>query len=470
MNINVFVTVLFVLQIICFFVGRKASKKLDNQDDYFLAGRGIRFFPLMMTLVATQIGGGLILGSAEEAYRFGWYVLLYPLGACLGLMLLAMGIGKKMSQFQVSTVAQLFEVVYRSVRLKQLASILSITSLFLILTAQVIASKKFMVSLGVDHSLIFIGFWGIVILYTVIGGLKAVVATDVIQAAFFIIVFFIGFFYTLSSATPSFLTTAGAGLGESFDFNSSKLFGWLMMPLCFMVIEQDMGQRCFAAKNGRVVSLACGFAALCTLLVCLIPVYYGILGKSMGIAIPEGSSVFMAVIQESTTPTITAFVGCAILAAIISTADSLINAISSNLSQDFAFQWIQGKNNVKISQWITCGIAVAAFLVSYAFNNVVDLLILSYELSVSCLFIPVFAALFIKKGNVLSASLAIALGATGFVLFRFFPLDYIPRELASLCLSFIGYRIGELMKKKENVSLINFPSDNQPRNNKVISN
>ena len=442
MDINVFIAVLFILQIVCFFVAKNASKKLDNQDDYFLAGRGIRFFPLMMTLIATQIGGGLILGSAEEAYRFGWYVLLYPLGACLGLMLLAMGLGKKMSQFQVSTVAQLFEVVYRSVSLKKLASILSITSLFFILTAQVIASKKFMMSLGVDDSTLFILFWAIVILYTVLGGLKAVVATDIIQATFFIVVFFIGFFYTLSAETSSFVTIASAGIGENFDFNASKLCGWLLMPLCFMVIEQDMGQRCFAAKNGRVVSLACGCAALCTLLVCMIPVYYGILGKSIGIDIPEGSSVFMAVIRASTNPTITALIGCAILAAIISTADSLINAISSNLSQDFAFKWMQRKNNVKISQWITCGIAIFAFLVSYGFNNVVDLLILSYELSVSCLFIPVFAALFIKRGNALSASLAITLGATGFVLFRIVPLEFIPREVASLCFSFAGYRVG----------------------------
>lgn len=449
MNVNIFIAVLFILQVICFFVGKKASKKLDSQDDYFLAGRGIRFWPLMMTLIATQIGGGLILGSAEEAYRYGWYVLLYPLGACLGLMLLAMGIGKRMSQFKVSTIAQLFEVVYRSASLKQLASVLSIVSLFLILTAQVIASKKFMVSLGVDQMSIFIAFWGIVILYTVLGGLKAVVATDIIQAAFFIIVFFVGFLYTLSSEAPSFLTTVNAGLGESFDFNPSKLCGWLLMPLCFMVIEQDMGQRCFAAKNGRVVSMACGCAALCTILVCMIPVYYGILGKSMGMVIPEGSSVFMAVIRENTNSTITAFIGCAILAAIMSTADSLINAISSNISQDFAFKWTQRSNNVKTAQWITCGISVAAFFGSFFFNNVVDLLILSYELSVSCLFVPVFAALFISRGNVMSASLAIALGAISFVLLRFFPLDFVPRELASLGCSLIGYVVGQLRTERE---------------------
>ena len=38
---------------------------------------------------------------------------------------------------------------------------------------------------------------------------------------------------------------------EAFTFNSDKFCGWLLMPLLFMVIEQDMGQRCFAAKSWK---------------------------------------------------------------------------------------------------------------------------------------------------------------------------------------------------------------------------
>lgn len=445
MNIAVFIAVLFALQLICVIVGNKASKKLDTQDDYFLAGRGIRFFPLMMTLVATQIGGGLVLGSAEEAYRYGWYVILYPLGACLGLMLLAAGIGKRMSQFKVSTVAQLFEVVYKSARLKKVASLLSIVSLFMILVAQVIASKKFMGSLGVDQMWIFIAFWGLVILYTVSGGLKAVVATDIIQAAFFIGVFFLCFAYSFFADPRGAMDVLSTGSGGNFEFDQAKLTGWLLMPLFFMVIEQDMGQRCFAAKSGKTVSWASGVAALITISVCLIPVFYGILAKNMGIEVAPGSSVLMTVVQASTSPVITALIGCAILAAIISTADSLINAISSNVTQDFDISFMKRETNVRSSQWITCTISVAALLLSFAFNNVVDMLILSYELSVSCLFVPVFAALFIRQGNVYSATYAIVLGAIGFVWFRFMPLDFVPKELASLACSLVGYAIGEAM-------------------------
>src|ERR1700722_1897519 len=234
-DITIFLITFFLLQLVCLWVGRRASKKMESQDDYFLAGREIRFFPLLMTLIATQIGGGLILGSAEEAYRYGWAVLLYPLGASLGLMVLALGIGRRMSRFKVSTVAALFEVVYGSVTLKKIASSLSILSLFFILVAQVIASGKFMISLGVEGNAIFLLFWGLVIAYTVLGGLKAVVATDIIQAFFFIAIFLFCFLYTFFFSSFDVGSLLGTRTTEAFDFDGTKLTGWLLMPLLFMV-------------------------------------------------------------------------------------------------------------------------------------------------------------------------------------------------------------------------------------------
>lgn len=440
MNIPLFIGLLFALQILCLIVGSRSSKKMQDKTDYYLAGKGISFFPLMMTFIATQVGGGLILGSAEEAYKYGWTVLFYPLGATLGLILLACGIGKKMTQFKVSTVAQIFEVVYGSATLKKIASILSIISLFMVFIAQVIASKKFMLGLGVNSEAIFIGFWTIVIIYTAIGGLKAVVATDVVQALFFIGIFFlcIGFVFISGSISWEQATQ----IGSSFDYSlgKDKFVGWLLMPLLFMVIEQDMGQRCFAAASGRTVSLATAGAAICTLSVCTIPVFMGVMGKGLGVEIPPGSSVLMAIINQVTNPILASLVACAILAAIISTADSLINAISSNWAQDF----VTTKKNegIRSARWITTSIAVLGLFSSYFFNSIVDVLIQSYELSVSCLFVPVIFALFRRKGHVLSATLSIVMGAAGFVLFKIYPIEF-PREIVSILMSLAGFGIGE---------------------------
>lgn len=437
MNIGLFIAFVFILQMICLYVASLYTKNLKNNEDYFLASKSLRFYPLMMTFVATQVGGGLVLGSAEEAYTYGWTVLLYPLGAALGLIFLSLGIGSRMSTFKVSTVAQLFESVYLSTNLKKIASLLSIVSLYMVFIGQLIASQKFLLSLGVSSQFVFVGFWMIVIIYTVMGGLKAVVATDIVQALFFLVAFTMALGFALYVDSYSILDTFQSQ--SQFSLSNDKLVGWLFMPMLFMVIEQDMAQRCFAADSGKTVTLATLVAGIITLVICAIPVFFGVLAKVEGIAVQPGASVLMTMVQSLSSPVLAALIGTAIIAAIVSTADSLINAVSSNIAQDFL-----KSASVRTSQMITASIAILGIFLSYFFQNIVDILIQSYELSVSCLLIPVAYALWKREGPKTAALGGILGGLIGFIGLRAYPLDF-PRELISLVFSALGFLIGYLL-------------------------
>ena len=68
-------------------------------------------------------------------------------------------------------------------------------SLFFILVSQGIAAKKFFITLGLENPFFFIIFWSVLILYTVMGGFKAVVYTDVLQAGFILVVIAITFIF-----------------------------------------------------------------------------------------------------------------------------------------------------------------------------------------------------------------------------------------------------------------------------------
>jgi SSS family solute:Na+ symporter len=441
-NSSIFISMLFGLQFFYWLIARRASNSLKGKEDYFLAEKTVQFFPLMMTFLATQVGGGIILGAADEAYQFGWPVLLYPLGAALGLILLGCGIGRKLAKFPISTVAQIFEVAYGSALLRKIASLLSVISLFMILVAQIIASNKFLISLGFNHVFLFILFWLIVIVYTAQGGLRAVISTDIVQASFFSGVFLLCFGFILFFE-PSISSIQMPQL-ENFANVSSKTCGWLLMPLLFMIIEQDMGQRCFAGASPKIVSKASFWAGICTLFICIVPVFLGSLAKAAGFEIPEGGSVLITTIAKTTNPWITALVGCAVLAAIVSTATSLINAISSNLSNDFNLSFLQKVNPMQTIKAMTCLISIGAIFCAFYFDNIVDVLIQSYELSVSCLFVPVFLALFKKRNNFISALLAMSLGAIGFLFFRIYPITF-PKEIASILLSLFGFTCGEVI-------------------------
>jgi len=206
MNMSIFVFLLFALQGIYWLVGQRASKNLNTKEDYFLAGKSVRLFPLMMTFFATQVGGGAVLGASDNAFEVGWTALFYSLGMGLGFILLGSGIGRRLAGFKVSTVVEILEVVYKSVALRRVASVLSIISLFMIFVAQIIGSSKFLVSLGFSNTPLFIIFWAIVIFYTAQGGLKAVISTDIVQASFFSFVLFLcfGWVFFADSSTLSF--------------------------------------------------------------------------------------------------------------------------------------------------------------------------------------------------------------------------------------------------------------------------
>lgn len=446
MSIYFFLTLLCILQTIYWYVGKRAAQKVKEQKEYFLAKREVRTLPLMMTFIGAQVGGGLVLGASDAAYQYGWWVLLYPLGACLGLLALGLGIGKRLASFNTPTIAQILEEVYQSPGLKRLASLLSIISLFMILTAQFIASYTFLKAIGIGSFWVLIAFWGLIVSYTVRGGLRAVISTDMAQATLFSCVFFSSFAYLyFQNHLPSFTLSLA-----TYDLSSTKLIGWLLMPFLYMLVEQDMGQRCFAADSPKTVSRAAIGAMMATLLICIVPITFGVMARAKGLIIPEGASTLMTAVSYATNPWISACVGCAVLAAVVATSTSLINAISSNLALDFSF--FHKQNNLRTAKMITFSIASGALVFALFCHDIVGTLIQSYELFVSGLFVPIFIALFKRKGNFISAFLSIAFGISSFVLFKWVDCP-IPAGIANPLISLLGFSLGEMWVRAKSVAL-----------------
>lgn len=440
MNLYLFVILLFTLQVIYWQIGRRSARQVKAHGDYFLAGKSVNLFPLMMTFLAGQVGGGLVLGAADEAFIHGWQVLLYPLGACLGLLALGLGLGRRLCEFKVSTVAQVLEIAYNSPLLKRIASLLSIISLFMILASQFIASHKFLLAMGISSPWIFSLFWGILLYYTIQGGLRAIIATDIAQGIVFSIVFCACFaFLFFSGKVPEFSSAATA-----FSLSASKFTGWLLMPLLYVICGQDMGQRCFAGSSSHAVKKAALLSSVGIMIVSLVPITFGVLAKNAQLAIPANSSTLILSIDYAIHPLATALVGCAVLAAIIGTAASLINAISSNLSQDF--EMFRKNSNLQTTKILTLIISLAALTMAFYFNNILHILIQSYELFVSALAVPIFIALFRKKGPFLAGLLSILFGIASFTLFKWITPPF-PTEIASLLLSLIGYGCGALIAR-----------------------
>ncbi len=446
MNIVLFLLLLAVLNIGYFILGMYASKGIQTTADYFLAGRNLTLWPVTFTLIATQLGGGMLLGTSQQAYTVGLYGILYSLGMCLGFLLLGMGFAARLQSLNVSTVAELFETRYGSVGLKRLASLFSIVTFSGILIAQMIASKTVLVGLGVTSEWVYCIFWASIIIYTMTGGLKAVVITDIYQAAYILIVFGAIFAYCFftGSADFSFVTCQNAFCVTSLDINAS--IATVMMPMLFSLFQQDLAQRFFASRSARVAALSAMCAGICLLLFSLIPIYFGVQAKLLQIPIAADASPLIPTLSLLTNEIILAFALCGIIAAISSTATSLLCAISSNLAQDFDITRFGVTNKLRASQIITLLIGVVLLGASYVFpTNIINILVESYELSVVCLLVPLLICYYKSGLNKNAAIGAITGGLIGFIAFRIVPISF-PKEIIALLLSGAGYIIGNRFK------------------------
>lgn len=423
-----FIGILVFFAFLFAYVGKLSSRDDDSVESFFLGSKKLGVFALTMTLLATQLGGGSLLGAADEAYLRGWTVIFYPLGISIGLVLLALGFGERLKNAGVKTTAEILEKKYGSIFLRRVAAFLSILTLFLILVAQGVAAKKFFVSLGFTSPLFLIAFWAVIIVYTTTGGFRAVVLTDVVQMFFVLLV--------LALVLCSFKKVELGEFVVQENLPSIPWVGWMLMPMLFMVFEQDMGQRCFAAKSRKSLRVAGIASAILVLVGSTVGIYLGVLANKMGLAIGSEKGVLMTVVSAAVHPVVGTFFAAALLMLVLSTADSLLCSIASNLVFDFKIKW------PKSATLVTGGLAM---LCSLFFTNVVPLMILSYELIVFALFVPTIMALFGKNLSPAGGVGALLSGVLTFVLLRNVRM-IIPKEVVSLLISFAIYALMALPK------------------------
>jgi len=462
MNTNLFLLIFGSLTTIYLIIGTWASKNIKTTQDYFLANRNLGLWPVTFTLIATQLGGGMLLGTSQKAYEIGFLGIFYTLGISLGFIILASGLAGKLRALNISTTAEIFETKYKSKKLKKFASLLSIVTLCGILVSQVVASKSLLLGLNINNEFLFILFWAFIIIYTIMGGLKAVIYTDIAQVILIILVFSFIFFKQIffNNNLNIIKILSYKVLNNNFNLSFTKLLPTLLMPALYALIEQDLAQRFFAAKNKKIAISSALITCIFLLSFAIIPVYFGIYANILNLNIAPNSSPLIPVISKLASPLIFILAICGIIAAITSTADSLLCAISSNIAQDFDFNFIKKSNflnkfsfinnNLFLPKAITLFTGVITFICSYLVShNIINILISSYEISVSCLLVPTLWAIFANKNkyiNYYSALLSIIFGLTSFIIFRFHPISL--HELYTIGLSLSGYILGLVIKPK----------------------
>ncbi len=447
MSITMFLIIITFLIIAYSGFSLLLGRSVKTTNDYFLADRNLGLFPVTFTLIATQLGGGMLLGTSQEAYQFGLFGIVYTFSMIIGFLLLSAGIAGRLQSLNIATTAQLFETVYRAPLLKKVASALSVLTLSGILVSQIIGARALLCGVGITNAPLFIAFWLFIIMYTMIGGLKTIVWIDSMQVLYIFFIFSALFIWCIMQEPNTLFSFAQLRtIQQTFitaDFNYRMLLPTLIMPALFTLIEQDLAQRFFAARTKKIAVVAALCAGVLLLLFACIPVYFGMKARLLGLPVAANASPLLPVIGYFTNELIVAFAVAGILAAITSTADSLLCAISSNIVQDFSFSFLGAINKLWLSKVITLLVGTICLIASYYVSpSIIGLIISSYSLSVVCLLVPLLAAYYNKRLPKQAAVASIFCGLFG-LLFFWHIESSIPAELLAIGCSFVGFMVGK---------------------------
>ncbi|WP_348660396.1 sodium:solute symporter family protein [Chlamydiifrater volucris] len=402
MNVALFLSSLLILQGVCLLVAR-GSSSFQNHQKFFLANRNVGWFPLTMTFLATQIGGGSLIGLSEEAYQHGCSAIFLALGTVIGFFILGVGPGRKLAASSYNSILDVFSDYYASPNLRRIAFLLSVGSLFCILSAQLIALYKLCSTVPYGSWLV-LTLWIMLAWYTAQGGLQAVIKTDVIQVLFIMT----AISYVCAKLASSPTTAIVTPLHDAAPLPKSSLISGLFVPLIFMFIEQDMMQRCLAARSKKILSISTILAGILLAGFQLIPIWMGITARAMT-STSNGGSAILEMTQQVCGGKTSAILCSVIVVAILSTADSLINSISQLLNSDIPLL----RKKPKLSSFL---LPMAAFLFIPFQQSVFRCILIGYGLSVCCLSVPVLSCFLGYKASKTAAFAAVLTGGTVYFL------------------------------------------------------
>ncbi|AIL73557.1 sodium/proline symporter PutP [Vibrio vulnificus] len=342
-------------------IGVYAYKKTSSSSDYFLGGRSLGPWPAALSAGASDMSGWLLLGLPGYAYAAGIESFWLAGGLLVGTWANWLVSAKRLRTYSIQTDAlTLPEFLSRRFddksKLIQTISAFFILLFFLFYTSSglVAGGKLFETVFGLDYSTAVIIGTLCVVSYTLFGGFLAVSWTDLVQgllmaAALMIVPIAVmeGGFGQLATdmhnINPELLTLWNDAKGE--PLSAIAIISLVAWGLGYFG-QPHILARFKASRTNRELGTARRIAVGWTALSMAGAILVGLVGLVWvnghpGTELADGEKIFMLLVNTVFHPVIAGILLAAILAAVMSTADSQLLVSSSALAEDFYKQVIK---------------------------------------------------------------------------------------------------------------------------------
>jgi len=322
------------------------SRKSRSSEDYFLAGRQLFWWLIGFSLIASNISTEQFVGmNGQAAGNVGLAIASYDWIAAISLVLIAIFFLPKFLKSGIYTIPEYLE--YRYCPAARAVMALYTTVIYVAVTIAAVIYAGAMAIETIFGLNLIIGVWlvGIIAaIYTTYGGLRAVVWTDLIQGSCLLI-------------GGAIITVIGfvkvGGLQAFYQTNAHKLHMFLpsenpVLPWSSLIIglwipnfyywglNQYIMQRSLAAKSLKQGQLGVILAAGIQVILPLIIVIPGIMAQQLYSeeVAANNDAAFPILIKELVPIGLRGFLLAAILGAIMSSLDSMLNSASTIFTMD----------------------------------------------------------------------------------------------------------------------------------------
>jgi len=426
--------IIFVVYMVAMLgVGLYFFKKNKTAEDFYVSGRNMSSWHIGLSVVATDVGGGFSIGLGGLGFTMGisgsWMLFTGLLGAWLSAVYLIPKVSHLGHKHKFFTFPQIFSHFYDG-RVALLAGIISAIGYIGFTSSQVLAGAKLASAtidgLNIQTALVVMG--AIAVIYTAIGGLKAVIYTDTIQWLILIggLVFIgIPIAYNAVGGYDVIKATLAPEYLSLTNVKWYQILNWSITIIPIWFVGMTLYQRIYASKGEKEAKKAWLIAGVFEWpIMAFMGVILGMLAKVAATnGIFEGITDAASMDSEMGLPVLLATIlpvglmGLMLssyFSAILSTADSCLMAASGNIVTDilakFSKKELSHEKELQLSQIVTLLIGVFAILLASQMQNVLELMLHSYAFMVSGLFIPVLGALFWKKSHPIAAFWSMLLG------------------------------------------------------------
>ena len=469
---NIIVLVAFaVYMLIMIGIGVIYSKKTKNNEDYFLGGRNLGGWTAALSAQASDMSGWLLMGLPGSVYLAGTGEVWIAVGLLLGTILNWYLVSSRLRKYTIVagnslTIPSFFQNRYRDEKgIIKIVSAIIIAIFFAVYTASAFSSgaKLFATLFGnsvngeMDHTAYMIGLiiaTVVILVYTFMGGFKAVCTTDLIQGLLMLVAILavpiVAYaILTWDNGLAQALSAKGVSSPENYlDFFRNEDGSPISAVSIISSLAWGLGYfgmphiiiRFMAIKNENEVKKSRKIAIVWVILSLAAACFVGLVARGFlntQLVGKESESAFIRLIQQVFSGNgLLVFVGgiflCGILAAIMSTADSQLLVTSSAISEDIYKGVIKKKapknektekSALNVGRIAVLVVAVIAFLIALDPNSSIMDLVSDAWAGFGSAFGPVvLLALFWKRSNLAGAVAGMATGTITVIVWDYLPL------------------------------------------------